>query len=63
MNARAAPLVFAVARQGDAVALDLLRWTGQELAEMAKAVIRQLDFAGETFDVVLSGSLFKGGPL
>ncbi|MBK8899549.1 MAG: ATPase [Anaerolineaceae bacterium] len=63
VNARAAPLVFEVARQGDAVAQDLLRWTGEELAEMAKSVIRQLDFAGETFDVVLSGSLFKGGRL
>ncbi len=63
VNAKAAPLIFAVARQGDVVALDLLRWAGRELAEMAKAVIRQLDFAGETFDVVLSGSLFKGGPL
>lgn len=63
VNARAAPLVFEVARQGDVVAQELLCWAGEELAEMAKAVIRQLDLAGEAFDVVLSGSLFKGGPL
>ena len=63
VNAKAAPLVFEVARQGDVVAQELLRWAGQELAEMAKAVIRQLEFEQETFDVVLSGSLFKGGPL
>lgn len=63
VNARAAPLVFEVARQGDVVAQELLCWAGEELAEMARAVIRQLDFAGEAFDVVLSGSLFKGGPL
>lgn len=63
VNAKAAPLVFEVARQGDTVALELLRWTGVELAEMASAVIRQLDLAGEAFDVVLSGSLFKGGRL
>lgn len=63
VNARAAPLVFEVARQGDVVAQGLLCWAGEELAEMARAVIRQLDFAGEAFDVVLSGSLFKGGPL
>ncbi|MCB8976722.1 MAG: ATPase [Ardenticatenaceae bacterium] len=63
VNAKAAPLVFEVAQQGDVVAQELLRWAGQELAEMAKAVIRQLEFEQETFDVVLSGSLFKGGPL
>jgi N-acetylglucosamine kinase-like BadF-type ATPase len=63
VGARAAPLVFEVARQGDEVARNLLRWTGEELAEMAKAVIRQLEFEAETFDVVLSGSLFKGGDL
>jgi hypothetical protein len=30
---------------------------------MANAVIRQLEFETETFDVVLSGSLFKGGSI
>jgi N-acetylglucosamine kinase-like BadF-type ATPase len=59
----AAPLVFAVAHQGDAVALQLVRWAGAELAELAKAVIRQLDIADLDFDIVLSGSMFRGGPL
>jgi N-acetylglucosamine kinase-like BadF-type ATPase len=63
VNAKAAPLVFEVAGQGDKVARELLRWTGVELAEMAKAVIRQLEFEAEAFDVVLSGNLFKGGSL
>ena len=63
VNAGAAPLVFEVARRGDEVARELLRWTGEELAEMAKAVIRQLEFEADAFDVVLSGSLFKGGNL
>jgi len=30
---------------------------------MAVAVIRQLDFQALKFDVVLSGSMFEGGPL
>jgi hypothetical protein len=30
---------------------------------MANAVIRQLDFQDLDFDVVMSGSMFKGGPL
>ena len=59
----AAPLIFDVARQGDRVARDLIRWAGVELGELAKAVIRQLDFAALEFDVVLTGSMFDGGPM
>jgi N-acetylglucosamine kinase-like BadF-type ATPase len=61
LNASAAPLIFEVAAQGDAVAIDLIRWAGRELGELAKAVIRQLDFAALEFDVVLLGSMFNGG--
>jgi N-acetylglucosamine kinase-like BadF-type ATPase len=63
VEAQAGPLVFAVARQGDPVARDLIRWAGVELGEMAKAVIRQLVFEMLEFDVVLSGSMFDGGPI
>jgi N-acetylglucosamine kinase-like BadF-type ATPase len=63
IDAAIAPLIFEVAAQGDAVAIDLIRWAGRELGELAKAVIRQLDFATLEFDVVLLGSMFNGGPL
>lgn len=63
VDAQAAPLIFDVARQGDGVARDLIQWAGLELAEMAKAVIRQLEFEDLTFDVVLAGSMFQGGSL
>ncbi len=63
IGAAAAPLVFEVARQGDAVALDLIRWAGQELGQMANGVIRQLGFEALDFDVVLAGSMFQGGAL
>lgn len=63
IDANAGPLVFEVAHQGDPVARDLIRWAGVELGEMAKAVIRQLGFEMLEFDVVLSGSMFDGGPL
>jgi N-acetylglucosamine kinase-like BadF-type ATPase len=63
LDAAIAPLIFDVAAQGDAVAIDLIRWAGRELGELAKAVIRQLDFAAQEFDVVLLGSMFNGGPL
>jgi len=57
----AAPLVFRVAEQGDPVAQELLRWAGCELGEIANAIIRQLNFEDLAFDVVLTGSMFKGG--
>jgi N-acetylglucosamine kinase-like BadF-type ATPase len=63
IDAAAAPLIFEVAKQGDAVALDLIQWAGRELGELAKAVIRQLDFETLDFDVMLLGSMFNGGPL
>jgi N-acetylglucosamine kinase-like BadF-type ATPase len=63
IDAAVAPLIFEVAAQGDAVAIDLIRWAGRELGELAKAVIRQLSFEALEFDVVLLGSMFNGGPL
>jgi N-acetylglucosamine kinase-like BadF-type ATPase len=59
----AAPLIFQTAAAGDAVALDLIRWAGQELGELANAVIRQLDFQEVSFEVVQVGSMYAGSPL
>lgn len=61
LSAANAPLVFNVAAQGDLVAQEIITWAGQELGSLAVGVIRQLDLADEKFDVVLSGSLYKGG--
>lgn len=58
-----APLVFEVARQGDAVAIDCIRWAGEELASMVCGVARQLNFEDLEFEVVMIGSMFKGGKL
>jgi N-acetylglucosamine kinase-like BadF-type ATPase len=63
VQADAAPLVFQVAAGGDPVAMDLVRWAGCELGELACAVIRQLEFEGLAFDVVLVGSMFDGGSM
>lgn len=62
-NPADARLVFQVAAQGDKVALDLIRWAGHELGEMAKTVIKQLHFESMDFDLVLIGSMFDGSPL
>lgn len=63
VSAQAAPLIFEVAAQGDAVAREVIHWAGVELGEMANAVIRQLEFEKLSFDVVLAGSMFEGGPM
>jgi N-acetylglucosamine kinase-like BadF-type ATPase len=63
VGAEAARIVFRVAEEGDQVARDLICWAGTELGEMANAVIRQLEFENFAFDVVMTGSMFEGGPM
>lgn len=63
VTAAFAPLVFQAAAQGDAVAIDSIRWAGRELGSLAIGVIRQLQFESLDFEVVMSGSLYKGGAL
>jgi N-acetylglucosamine kinase-like BadF-type ATPase len=63
VGAETAPLVFQTAYEGDEVARNLITWAGNELGELANGVIRQLSFEEQTFDVVLSGSMFEGGAL
>jgi N-acetylglucosamine kinase-like BadF-type ATPase len=55
--------VFAVAAAGDVVAQQLVRRAGQELGSLAVGVIRQLGLVHCAFDVVLSGSFYRGSPL
>ncbi|MEI6290191.1 MAG: BadF/BadG/BcrA/BcrD ATPase family protein [Chloroflexota bacterium] len=63
IGAETAPLIFQTANDGDKTAKNLITWAGNELGEMAKSVIRQLNFKDLTFDVILSGSMFEGGDL
>ena len=63
IRAEAAPVVFRIATEGDRVAEALLHWAGAELGDLALGIIRQLDLSGIPFEVVLSGSFFKGSPL
>jgi N-acetylglucosamine kinase-like BadF-type ATPase len=53
-----APAVFEAARGGDEAALGIIGWAGRELGESAAAVARLVGLAGESFELVLSGSLF-----
>lgn len=58
LGARAAPLVVRTAEMGDSVAIEILTWSGRELADLAAGVIRQLSFEDIAFDVVQVGSMF-----
>jgi len=62
ITAAYAPLVFRIAAEGDLTAQALVRWTGTELGNLAKAIMRQLDLRDDPFDLVLAGSYFKGSP-
>ena len=63
LGPKTAVQVFAVAGAGDRVARELVRRAGEELGSLAVGVIRQLGLAGLAFDVILSGSFYKGSPL
>ncbi|MDZ7331840.1 MAG: hypothetical protein ONB13_02295 [candidate division KSB1 bacterium] len=54
-----APIVFAEAKNGDAVAAEIIRRTGKELGLLAKAVAQRLNFEGDEIRVALIGSIFK----
>ncbi|WP_410770268.1 N-acetylglucosamine kinase [Fontibacillus sp. BL9] len=56
-----AELLFQAAEEGDQVAAGLLIKQGNELGLAAAATIRQLGMEGDTFDVVLAGSLLTKG--
>lgn len=55
-----APLVFAAADEGDAVAQEILIEMGRRMGEGVSGVIRQLGLEREAVDVVLAGSTWKG---
>lgn len=54
-----APLVFEVATAGDAVAQEVIRYAGHELAANVVAIVRRLGLAGEPFELVLAGGVFR----
>jgi N-acetylglucosamine kinase-like BadF-type ATPase len=63
LDGKAAPLVFQVAQDGDPVAIEVIRWAGRELGELACCVIRQMGFEALEFDLVMMGGMFDGGPM
>jgi len=56
-------LVFQAAAEGDPQAVNVIRWAGDQLGQMACGVIRQLNLEEEPVQVVLIGSVFNGHAL
>jgi N-acetylglucosamine kinase-like BadF-type ATPase len=63
LSAALAPAIFGAAAAGDKVANEALHWIARELANLAVGIIHQLRFESLEFDLVLSGSLYKGSPV
>lgn len=63
VDASFAPEVFRIAREGDPEALRVVKWAAEGLADLAKAVIRQLELENIDFEIVLLGSMFRAGDI
>lgn len=61
LSAGQAPVIFKVAKAGDQVAQGIIRWAGEQLGDLALGIARQLNFLTIDFEVVMAGSLYKGG--
>ncbi len=53
--------IIRLAHEGDRVAIEIVTTSAQELAINVNAVIRQLDFQDQAFDLVLFGGIFNAG--
>jgi N-acetylglucosamine kinase-like BadF-type ATPase len=55
--------IINLAKEGDFVAQQIVTCSAHELAKNTNAVIRQLGFQAETFEVILIGSVFNAGEI
>jgi N-acetylglucosamine kinase-like BadF-type ATPase len=51
------------AQEGDHAALEVIRWSGEELGWLAIAVARQIEMENDEIEIVQSGSVFEAGEL
>lgn len=55
--------IVEAARTGDPAALDVVRWSGEELGWLAVSVARQIGMEKEEVEIVQSGSVFDAGEI
>lgn len=53
--------VSAAADSGDAAAVEVMRWAGEELGWLAVAVARQIEMQNDAVEIIQSGSVFDAG--
>ncbi len=51
------------AREGDQAALEVMRWSGEELGWLAVSVARQIEMENDEVEIIQSGSVFNAGEL
>jgi predicted NAD/FAD-dependent oxidoreductase len=51
------------AREGDRAALEVIRWSGEELGWLAISVARQIEMENDEVEIIQSGSVFEAGEL
>jgi len=62
VGASVARTIVQVAEEGDAVAQELVAWSGRGLGDLALGVMHQLELTELAVEVVLVGSLYNVGP-
>jgi N-acetylglucosamine kinase-like BadF-type ATPase len=55
--------IVEAARTGDLAALEVVRWSGEELGWLAVSVARQIRMENEELEVIQSGSVFEAGQI
>ena len=55
--------VARLAREGDAAALEVMRWAGEELGWLAVSVARQIGMENDAVEIIQAGSVFDAGAL
>jgi N-acetylglucosamine kinase-like BadF-type ATPase len=55
--------IVQAAREGDQAALDVVRWSGEELGWLAVSVARQIEMDTDEVEIVQSGSVFQAGDI
>jgi len=53
--------IMNAAREGDPAALEVIRWSGEELGWLAVSVARQIEMENGEVEIVQSGSVFNAG--
>jgi N-acetylglucosamine kinase-like BadF-type ATPase len=55
--------VINAARNGDAIAREIVQWAGEELGWLAVSVARQIEMENDEVEIIQSGSIFEAGEI